>query len=131
MLQEPRYFEGLRLFSAGDWFEAHEVLEALWREQPAGEGRLFLQGLIQLAVSLEHWRRGNARSARGQWEKGRKKLEQLPGVYEGLALGRLLDDFAAFYRAVDLERWVETGLPADPGSRCQGAPIPLLRNRNP
>lgn len=107
MIADPRYAEGVALFRARAWFEAHEVLELAWRATPAGPTRQFLQGLIQLAVSLEHWRRRNARGARGQWEKGRAKLEALPEVFAGLAVGRLLADFAAFYAPRDLDHWVE------------------------
>ena len=33
---DARYNEGLCLFAEGHWFEAHEVLELLWKEQPQG-----------------------------------------------------------------------------------------------
>lgn len=97
MLDDPRYPEGIALFQAGHYFETHEVLELAWRACPAGDVKQFLQGLIQLAVSLEHWRRGNPRGARGQWEKARAKLESLPPEFEGLRLGVLLAAFEAWY----------------------------------
>jgi predicted metal-dependent hydrolase len=103
MWTDPRYTEGLRLFAEGHWFEAHEVLELLWKEQPPGADRRFLQGLIQLAVSLEHWRRGSPRSAWGQWEKAKEKLSPLPSPYGGLDLEGLLRDFRGYYAAVALE----------------------------
>ena len=98
MRDDPRYAEGVRLFQQGRYFETHEVLELAWRACPAGSDKQFLQGLIQLAVSLEHWRRGNPRGARGQWDKARAKLEPLPGAYGGLRLGALLRAFEAWYR---------------------------------
>ncbi len=107
MSEDPRYEEGVELFRNGHYFEAHEVLELSWRAQPPGTWKLFLQGLIQLAVSLEHWRRQNARGARGQWEKARAKLEPLPADYGGIALGRLLERYHAFYGPRELDRWVE------------------------
>lgn len=61
--------EGARHFDAGEWFEAHEVWEGLWRATPRGPEREQLQALIQLAVSLEHHRRGNPRGAEGQYTK--------------------------------------------------------------
>ncbi len=70
--------EGLALIDARRWFEAHEVLEGAWRPTPAGPERSLLQGLIQLAVALEHWRRGNPRGTAGQWEKARRHLQVLP-----------------------------------------------------
>lgn len=119
MIDDPRYALGVRLFQDGRFFEAHEELELAWRATPAGDTRRFLQGLIQLAVSLEHWRRGNPRGARGQWEKARAKLDDLPEEYAGLALGRLRADIAGWYAPYDLDaasraqaegRWA---LPAD------------------
>ena len=53
-----RIREALHLFNRGDFFECHEVLEAVWLES-SGDQKLFLQGLIQVAVSLYHLRRGN------------------------------------------------------------------------
>lgn len=94
--------EGLSLFRDGRWFEAHEVLEGAWRATPPGPRRELLQGLIQLAVSLEHWRRQNPRGAWGQWTKARARLVPLPATVDGLALGELLADFERYWDAVGL-----------------------------
>ena len=106
MLDDPRYAEGIALFQAGHYFETHEVLELAWRATPPGDRKQFLQGLIQLAVSLEHWRRGNPRGAQGQWEKARAKLAPLPAEFEGLRLGALLTAFEAWYGPRELGRAV-------------------------
>ena len=45
-----------RLLDAGRPFQAHEVLEALWKSRPADEAPLW-QGLAQLAVGVTHYRR--------------------------------------------------------------------------
>ena len=63
MTQPAFYLEFRRLFDAGEYFEAHEVLEDLWRVTE-GPDRKFYQGLIQLAVVLHHVRRGNVVGAR-------------------------------------------------------------------
>ncbi|QIZ38080.1 DUF309 domain-containing protein [Saccharopolyspora sp. ASAGF58] len=47
-----------RLLDEGRPFHAHEVLEAAWKNSPAGE-RMLWKGLAQLAVGLTHVRRGN------------------------------------------------------------------------
>ncbi len=79
-----RIREGLALIDARRWFEAHEALELAWRATPSGPERELLQGLIQLAVALEHWRRGNPRGTAGQWDKARHRLEALPPVVLGV-----------------------------------------------
>jgi uncharacterized protein len=89
--------EGLTLFSEGHWFEAHEVLETAWRAQPKGVDREALQGLIQLAVSLEHNRRGNPRGAAGQWQKAQGHLADVPDQWRGVDIGGLRAQFRSFY----------------------------------
>ena len=49
---------GLELIDGGEYFEAHEVLEDLWRPPPAEE-RDFYQGLVHVAVARHHAGRGN------------------------------------------------------------------------
>lgn len=82
----PDLRPGARLFTDGHFFEAHEVWEAVWKALPAGEERRAIQGLIHLAVALEHHRRGSLRSAAGQWAKAKDKLANgCPGVPFDLA----------------------------------------------
>lgn len=113
-IEAPAYAEGLRLFREQHWFEAHEVLEGLWRSMPHGQERLFIQGLIQLSVSLEHWRRGNPRGARGQWEKGRSKLTAMPASFGGLNIPQLLQDFERYWSLQDLDNAVQLQAKQEP-----------------
>lgn len=107
---DPRFHAGLAQFNAEAFFDAHETWEALWHhldkrapdaERPGGDRR-FVQGLIQLAVSFEHWRRGNPRGARGQWDKAREKLEPCAPRRDGVDVGAVLAAARAFYAARDL-----------------------------
>ncbi len=68
---------GINFFNAGRYFEAHEAWEDLWRAT-RGPLRLFYQGLIQAAVGLHHFSRGNEEGARAQLTKALAKLEQYP-----------------------------------------------------
>lgn len=54
--------EGLALYNAGRFWDAHEALEAVWRAAPPSERELW-QGLIQAAAALLHQERGNAHGA--------------------------------------------------------------------
>ena len=47
-----------------DWFECHERLEEYWKEHPDDPKSDTWVGLIQVAVSLYHHRRGNIAGAR-------------------------------------------------------------------
>ncbi len=82
--------EGRQLLAVGNGFEAHEVWELQWKALPHGPPRRALQGLIHLAVAVEHHRRGSLRSAVGQWDKAVDKLANgLP--WPGIDVARLLD----------------------------------------
>jgi predicted metal-dependent hydrolase len=72
---DPALQEGLRLFNARKFFEAHEALEALWLKA-AGDEKTFLHGLIQVAAAFHHFTRGNLAGFRSLLEKGSLKLEK-------------------------------------------------------
>lgn len=118
-----RFHEGVRLFNAGEWFEAHEVWETLWHTL-AGERRAFVQGLIQCAVVLEHVRRGNPRGALTMLERARARLEAAPARCMGVDGRKLLGEIEAFLepiRAMPAEAFRPRAgrglaLPVDPGS---------------
>ncbi|MBZ5515727.1 MAG: DUF309 domain-containing protein [Acidobacteriia bacterium] len=72
---EPSIAEGIRLFNAQRFFEAHEALEAVWLKAQ-GEEKCFLHGLIQIAAAFHHFTRGNLTGFRSLLEKGLAKLEK-------------------------------------------------------
>jgi len=91
-LDENKVFHlGIELFNEGEWFEAHEVWEDIWREA-SDQTKLFYQGLIQCAVTLEHLRRGNPRGARSVYESAQTKFVDLPQVFMGIDVKKLLGD---------------------------------------
>lgn len=97
---EARLFhEGLRLYNTGEWFEAHEVWEDVWRAA-SGRKKQFYQGLIQTAVTVEHVRRGNPRGARSVHASCMTKFEGMSGVYMGIDVDRLRDGLNAFMAPV-------------------------------
>jgi predicted metal-dependent hydrolase len=68
-VQDQDLFEiGLLFFNSGDYYQAHEIWEDLWRATE-GPVRVLYQGLIQAAVGLYHLKRGNETGARGQLAK--------------------------------------------------------------
>lgn len=86
---------GLELFAAERYFEAHEAWEQEWVHAPRRE-RFFLQALIHLAVALHHRERGNKAGAARQWRKAMRKLAGYLPVWRGI-------DTAGLYREA-LER---------------------------
>jgi predicted metal-dependent hydrolase len=89
----PEYLDGLRLFNAGAFWEAHEALERVWAPLPRGaEEKSFYQGLILLAAAFHHRERAASAPARFAapalrcYWSGLAKLERLPDSYLGLDL---------------------------------------------
>lgn len=81
------------LLDRGLAFNAHEVLEAAWKNGPADEQALW-QGLTQLAVGITHAQRGNVKGATTLLSRARAHLAQqdLPAPHAIDAAG--LVDFA-------------------------------------
>jgi 8-oxo-dGTP diphosphatase len=91
------YLEGIKLFNNQHYFECHEMLEDIWH--PAeGLDRLHYQGLIQAAISLEHFRKGNKVGAQGLFEKACEKWAQLPAEYMGVDLNHLKNRLENFLK---------------------------------
>ncbi|MCA0982965.1 DUF309 domain-containing protein [Halobacillus yeomjeoni] len=68
-IQYLAHFHGTR-----DYFECHEVLEELWKDiDPKNRNSVWVL-LIQLAVCLYHYRRGNVKGAGILIERCQKKL---------------------------------------------------------
>ena len=93
-LYPAEYLEGIDHFNAGRYFDAHEVWEEIWLRS-SGDTKLFYQMLIQAAVGLHHYERGNARGARGMHAYVVDKLARLPARFMSLELV----DFARQYRS--------------------------------
>jgi predicted metal-dependent hydrolase len=81
--------EGIRLFNDRFFFEAHEVLEGVWREE-RGEPRLFLQGLIQISAAYHHTQNGNLVGAITLLQRGAEKMRRYPAGYLGIDTEDLL-----------------------------------------
>ncbi len=84
-LSSPDYRHGLELFNRQEFFDAHEVLEDVWREAPGPEKK-FLQGLIQVAVGLHHFSTGNRVGAQSLLARAHRNLSAYPDEYGGLKL---------------------------------------------
>lgn len=105
--------EGIRLFNDGFFFEAHEVLEGVWREEH-GESKLFLQGLIQISAAYHHAQNGNLIGATTLLQRGAEKIRRYAAGYLGIDTKDLLAHVDA-----DRARLETSGPGADLSSRLQ------------
>lgn len=87
----------MELFNNGRFFESHELLEEIWRET-AGREKLFLQGLIQVAVCLYHDKKKNEKGALEEYQLARKKLEKYPAKHLGVYLHHLLLELENYFK---------------------------------
>ncbi|MBA2479576.1 MAG: DUF309 domain-containing protein [Planctomycetes bacterium] len=109
--------QGAELFDAGEHWHAHEVWEALWKDDRAPD-RDYLKGLIHYAAACYHVKRGNLRPALRLLGSGRAHLlahgsERWPFATQGV-----IDDMHALERVLS-----EGGVP--------GPVPPLMRHLTP
>jgi ribosomal protein S18 acetylase RimI-like enzyme len=83
------YEHGLELARRGEFFEAHEAFEVVWRRAEAGE-RDFYQGLVHTVVAWLQAERRNEVGCRRQLEKARGRLTPYAPSHEGLDVSGLL-----------------------------------------
>ena len=116
---DPRYLAGVLFFNAHDFFEAHEVWEALWMES-TGTERKFVQGLIQAAVGLFHFSGGNLGGAIKLYRSSRDYMKPCGSPYMGL-------DSDAFWRGMEacFQPLLATPTP-DRSLRPDSALIPVI-----
>lgn len=76
-----------------DYFECHELLEERWKEDPKQERQLHWVALIQIAVGLHHYRRGNLSGALKMLGRALEKTKESRHELEklGILVGDLED----------------------------------------
>lgn len=99
--------KGAVLFNHHLFFEVHEVLEARWIQEVDPE-RLFLQGLIQIAVAFYHQSNGNLRGTLSLLHDGLEKVEPYAPVYLGVKLADFVVAIADCRR--EIERLGQDGM---------------------
>jgi uncharacterized protein len=90
----PLAREGLRLFNAGEYYEAHEVLEHAWNDEP-GPVREVYRAVLQISVAYHQITRGNYNGAVKMFLRAVQWFAPLPDVCQGIDIARLKADAAA------------------------------------
>jgi len=84
----------LTAFDRGEFFEAHEILEAFWVSY-RGDDRDFYRGLIQAAVALHHLGAGNTTGAASVGERARRNIAPYAPRYAAVDVDAILARLAA------------------------------------
>ena len=87
----PRAEDGLRLFNAGEYFEAHEALEDAWNDEK-GKIRDLYRGILQIAVTYLHITRGNYNGAVKVYGRSLKWMRDWADVCRGIDVAGLRRD---------------------------------------
>lgn len=87
---DPRYLSYFDCFNQQRFFEAHEVLEALWLPQRDGPNGPFYKGLIQLAGAFVHWQKNRPGPAAALFKLAQTHLRKYPATHEGLSVKNVL-----------------------------------------
>jgi predicted metal-dependent hydrolase len=90
----PQAIIGLELFNSREYFEAHEALEAAWREE-TGSIRGLYKGILQVAVAYLHIQRGNYVGARKMFHRCRLWLDPFPDICRGINVSQFKRDYQA------------------------------------
>jgi predicted metal-dependent hydrolase len=84
----PLALRGLRLFNAGDYFEAHEELEHAWNQE-TGPARELYRAILQVAVAYLQITRQNYAGALKMFLRAHQWIDPLPEVCRGVQVGKL------------------------------------------
>ena len=88
---------GLEAYAAGDFFEAHELMEPAWMGTADLAERSLIQGLIKVAAADVHAARGNPAGIRRNLEGARDRLRS----GEGGSVSGVTLDVRALLSAID------------------------------
>ena len=87
----PAAIKGMELFNAGEYWLAHEELEAAWKEEIDTVRELY-RSILQTAVVYLHITRNNYRGAIKVYGRVQKWITPWPDVCRGIQIGQLRAD---------------------------------------
>ena len=116
---DPNLNTGIDLFNRAQFFDAHEVLEDVWRALPNTSAvKKHLQGLVQLAVAFHHESRGNLSGARSVFDRAWRTLTGAERSFPALDIEQLNRDLADWQRHLA-------------GAASRPSSLPHITERNP
>ena len=88
------FWQGVQEFQAGQFYECHDTLEALWIEAQE-PNKTFFQGILQIAVACYHLGNQNWRGAVILLGEGIHRLSPYQPDYGNIDINHLLDTSSA------------------------------------
>jgi predicted metal-dependent hydrolase len=112
----PLLLHGIEQFNAGEYWECHETLETLWREEPRPVRDLY-QGILQVGVAFHHLLHDNYPGAIKMFRRGLPRLRTLPDVCQGVEVMQFREAARRVYNVMSeagpdaLTQWDSAMLP--------------------
>jgi uncharacterized protein len=88
-----QFWQGVREFQQGQFYECHDTLEALWIEARE-PNKTFFQGILQIAVACYHLSNNNWKGAVILLGEGIRRLVTYQPEYFGLDIEHLVNTSA-------------------------------------
>lgn len=98
---DPHYAGWFACFNRGQYYEAHDVLEALWLRERGRPNDRFYKGLIQLAGAFVHLQKGRLKPSDALFRLAEANLREYGACHERLDLGRVLGLIADWRSALE------------------------------
>lgn len=89
--------EGIRLFNEGEYFEAHELLEEAWNEDPSAGSDVY-RAILQISVAYYQVTRKNFNGALKIFLRARQWIDPLPDECRGIQIGKLRSEADEVYK---------------------------------
>jgi uncharacterized protein len=132
------FWQGVREFQQGQFYECHDTLEALWIEAQE-PNKTFFQGILQIAVACYHLGNQNWRGAVILLGEGMRRLSPYQPDYGSVDIDHLLDTSSALLiqlQTAGPERVAEYSsliqdYGAQPPSGASSEILPMLRQVAP
>jgi uncharacterized protein len=132
------FWQGVREFQQGQFYECHDTLEALWIEAQE-PNKTFFQGILQIAVACYHLGNQNWRGAVILLGEGMRRLSPYQPDYGTIDINYLLDTSSALLSTLQTagpERVAEyspliQAYGAQPPSGASSEILPMLRQVAP
>ena len=85
----PHYLGFFECFNRQEFYESHDVLEALWLAERGRPNADFYKGLIQLAGAFVHLQKNRLRPAAALFKLARAHLEKYPATHLDLEVAEI------------------------------------------
>lgn len=92
--------QAIELFNAGEYYQQHDLLEALWMET-AGPIRDLYRAILQVGIAYYQITRGNERGALKMLLRSQQWLAALPDQCQGVNVAQLRTDAAEVRRVLE------------------------------